>query len=439
MDHAEISSEEFEGALFSVAQDSSFLLAGEDPPLEPLIPSSLPPTENAEATRTLLDAIERLQQNPSLLSGDPEGFYTYEDPILAVALRACQINAEEIASAGQPGEELRNTNIIRFGIVGVQALLSRLDRSIQELAGQTPTRVIQAKHEKVRFAILGDAGYRGQAQDNVIHLILREHQIDPFHFAIHLGDTYYGGDEAEVLKNLLGPLSSLRNAGIQVFTLVGNHDVYYGADGFLAALKILNQPGRYFLIETPAWRIACLDTALSALGIFRSDAKLDQGQLDWLDSLINAKDNRPLIVMSHHFIVSGWENPPPSLVHQMRERAKEGIFAWYWGHEHGCATYERGSHGFYGACVGNGAFNERWSQPTIAPSKPSWYATTKCACYTKARKRHFWPHGFLELTLSNQQFLETYHLEGGVVHSRTLQGMQTTGAHQILSTPMANK
>lgn len=420
MDDPVISGEEFEGALFSVAAEASILSAGEDPPLEPAVSSPLLPTQYAEAAKELISAIERLQENPSLLSGDREGFYTYEDPILAVALRACQTNADQIAFAGQQGEDLRNSNIFKFALVGVHALLSRWDRSLQELAGKTPTRVIESDHEKVRFAIFGDAGYRGQAQDNVIQFILSRHQIDPFQFAIHLGDTYYGGDEEEVLKNLLNPFSALRNAGIQVFTLVGNHDVYYGADGFLAALNILNQPGRYFLIKTPAWRIACLDTALGALGIFRSDAKLDEGQLGWLDSLINTKDERPLILMSHHFIVSGWEDPPPSLTHQMKTRAKDGVFAWYWGHEHGCATYDPGSHGFYGACIGNGAFLEQWSPPTIAISTPSWYATERCDCYPKSKKKHYWSHGFLELELGPGQLIESYHTESGKVNSRSL-------------------
>jgi Calcineurin-like phosphoesterase len=418
MRNGDISRNEFEGALKSAAY-ASIASAGDETPVVPFVPTENLPEVEDKATDLLLEAIERLDRNPSLLSGDPDEFFTYEDPILAVALMSCQINADEIASAGQPGEDLRNGSVFAWARVGVHAFLSRYDSSLLELAGRTPTRVALIRKEKPRIAILGDAGYRGQSQDNVISSILQSHNKSPYDFAIHLGDTYYGGDESEMLKNLLEPLSALTNAGIKVFTLVGNHDLYYGADGYLAALRILDQPGRYFLIETPAWRIACLDTSLAAMGIFRADAKLDEGQLDWLDSLLNAKDKRPLILMSHHYIVSGWGDAPPSLIHQLQTRVKDRVFAWYWGHEHGCAIYDRDPHGFYGACVGNGAFVEIWSEPKL--SSPRWYARGRCECYPKKKKnKHYWPHGFLDLTLDPNELIETYRLERNEEKLRTL-------------------
>lgn len=412
----QISHTEFKDALTAVAADSSILSAGEESASDFDLPIGLP--DEAQATEALLDAIQRLEDEPSLLSGDPDLFFTYEDPILAVAVRACQIHAYEIATAGPPGDDLRNSSLFKWARVGVHAYLSRHDASVQELAGRTPIQTVDLTGEKVRIAILGDAGYLGQSQDNVIQSILQRHSTAPFDLVIHLGDTYFGGDEAEMLKNLLDPLSSLRNAGMTVYTLVGNHDLYYGAHGYVAALNILNQPGRYFLIETPDWRIACLDTATGALGILRSDARLDGGQLKWLDSLLKVKDNRPLVLMSHHFIVSGWGTGSPTLTQQMKSRGKK-VFAWYWGHEHACATYERLSNGFYGACIGNGAFVERWSKP-ITKSAPAWYATTMCTCYPNPKKKHYWPHGFLELEISKDTLDETYHIENGETACRTL-------------------
>src|SRR5205823_2900204 len=133
-----------------------------------------------------------------------------------------------------------------------------------------------------------------------------------------------------------------------------------GADGFSHALDVLHQPGRYFDLETPVWRIAGLDTSLAAERLTRNDGLLDDGQLAWLDNLLQKQDGKRLILMSHHFTVSAWGSPSPSLVHQMRDRTAK-VDAWYWGHEHGCATYEKTVVGFAGACVGNGAFRERWT------------------------------------------------------------------------------
>src|SRR5947209_16125671 len=251
-------------------------------------------------------------------------------------------------------------------------------------------------------------------------MIQERHGSNRFDAVVHLGDTYFAGSEEEMLKHFLVPFSPLKNDSVRVVTLCGNHDLYYGPGGYNAALSILGQPGRYFLIETPDWRIACLDTALGAERILRGDAILDEGQLEWLNRVIAAGDKKPLILMSHHYIISSWERSPDSLVTQLRDIVRDKVFAWYWGHEHCCATYDKGSHGFYGACVGNGAFLEKRSEPDD-PSTPalSWYAIGNCGCYETGRK-HYWPHGFLELQLEPGRLVENYHLENNESHPREL-------------------
>lgn len=204
-----------------------------------------------------------------------------------------------------------------------------------------------------------------------------------------------------------------------MFTLVGNHDLYYGASGYDAALSILNQPGRYLEIDLPGWTIACLDTSLAAERVLGSDAKLDEGQFDWLDKIVRRGDGKRLVLMSHHYLTSDWETPPQSLKSQLEGLVTDRAFAWYWGHEHSCVTYERGAHGLHGACVGNGAFLERWRAPVSPSSALSWYPETRCNCYCTDGP-HFWPHGYVELVFQPNRITENYFLEGALKHQRIL-------------------
>jgi hypothetical protein len=365
----------------------------------------------------LKEAMKRLKENPSLFSGDPGGFYTYNDPILAniEAFVRAGLDAP-IGEAGPPGSNLRNRSIFRWGLVGVHAWLSRGDRALATLGGMTPTRVIDFTKPVVRLAVVGDAGYAGLSQQNVLNMIRRRHTDKAFDLIVHLGDTYLGGSETQVLKNLLAPFSTI---DLPMTTLCGNHDLYYGPDGYIAALKVLHQPGRYFCVETPALRIACLDTALAAERILRDDGMLDEGQLHWLDNLLSLNDGKRLILMGHHVPISAWGKPTQSLVLQLDQRVKERIFAWYWGHEHSSAAYSRTPQGFYGACVGNGAYRERYGAPHIAPERVQWYAQGRCKCYG-SEGPDFWPHGFLELELTSNHLSETYHVEDGTSYERTL-------------------
>ncbi|MDT7688044.1 MAG: hypothetical protein QOE46_803 [Acidobacteriota bacterium] len=377
--------------------------------------------QDEEPHRLLREALSRLEANPALFSGDADGVFTYEDPVLAAASLWHRKGTEAAANVGvAAGEGVSKWSIFNWMLTGISAWLNRPKGDYISLAGKTPQASVRLDKPLTRVAIIGDAGYNGSAQATVFRYVRERHRENPFDLVIHLGDTYFGGGEAEMLSNLLAPLSTLREGN--VFTLCGNHDLYYGAKGYLAALHVLHQPGRYFAIETPRWRIACLDTALGAEGFLRDDGALDEGQLEWLDGCIAADDGRRLVLMSHHFIVSAWGGPSPTLNEQLAARLRDGrrIFSWYWGHEHGCATYGREPHGFYGACVGNGAFLQEYEEP-VRPETTEWYAKGRCGCPGSAASK-YWPHGYLELELGEEGAIETYHLENGETYARTLRG-----------------
>lgn len=376
--------------------------------------------DRAEEKKLLEGAWERLKNDPSLFSGDPDGVFTYEDPVLALAALYDRMSPQVIANlgyAGIAGEELRNRSFFRWVRTAVHTILARGDRSYVLLSSKTPKEPIRSSAEKLRIAVVGDAGYQGYAQSRVIRGIRERHLEMPFDFVIHLGDTYFSGSAGEIFINFLGPFSTI---GPRVLTLVGNHDLYYGAEGFSNALDVLRQPGRYFSIETPHWIIVCLDTALAADSLRRNEGLLDQEQLNWLDDILRRASEKRVILMSHHYIISAWERISRELNLQMRDRVREGgkVLAWYWGHEHGCATYEPDATGFYGACVGNGSFLEVYKDPEALPQL-SWHAQGRCNCYTEKESK-FWPHGYLELELLADRIIENYHLENEEKNSRTL-------------------
>jgi hypothetical protein len=371
----------------------------------------------AAVLQELRRAKARQRRNPSLFSGDPDDVFTYDDRVLAVTAYLFQAHRQMssvLGLAGKQGEELRNESYWKWAKTAIQMLLSRNDKSYQTLMGMTPRESIKFDKEILRIAVVGDAGYRGQAQSNVIYSIRDRHRTNPFDLLIHLGDIYFAGQGDEVLHHFLAPF---RSAGPRVLTLAGNHDLYVGADAFLSALEVLHQPGRYFSIENPHWRVACLDTASPAETLRRNWGLLDKGQINWLDEQLKTDDGKKTLLMSHHYIISAWEKSSDALKRQLASRLNK-IFAWYWGHEHGCAIYDRETVGFHGACVGNGAFMEVWKPPRRKPL-PKWYAQGRCSCYHEQSK--FWPHGYLELELQPTKAVEKYHLESRETHIRTLE------------------
>jgi Calcineurin-like phosphoesterase len=382
---------------------------------------------HGEIATEIRQAYLRLKACPSLLRGEAIGGFTYSDPILSQILWATRTFVTKqpsvLQAAALPGGNLRS-NTKFWGlwfVVALKTFKSRNHPSFKVLATRIPKKPLRIDKEILRVAVLGDAGYRGVAQDRVLEMLMRRHRDRPFDVVVHLGDIYFAAGAEEVLEHFMTPFSDIRNTGARVYSLVGNHDLYYGATAYDHLLKLLQQPGRYFAIETPHWKIACLDTSLFDNSLARQHGALDDGQLQWLRELLRKKPLIPTILMSHHYYISGWEPGGEVLRAQLEQTLKDGAFAWYWGHEHRCATYDRGERGFYGACVGNGAFIEAWSKPSHpGPGVPSWYASGRCKCYKKNDNNRHWPHGFLEMELHPSAIHETYHLEDGPHYERTL-------------------
>ncbi|WP_165231191.1 metallophosphoesterase family protein [Aquisphaera insulae] len=367
------------------------------------------------------DAMSYLESHPEIAGGDPDGLFTYEHPILAAAARALEEARSLGVEAAGDGSDLSDLAIVDWIRVGIARFRSmRNDPALVLLQEAVPHDHYELQGPTLRLALVGDAGHRGTAQTRVLDRIGDRHAADPFDMIVHLGDTYFGGTPEEFLLSFLEPFRSRFTCPI--VTLCGNHDLYYGCRGYLSALRVLGQKGRYFAIESPDWRIACLDTAFGALDFRMNDGVLDPAQLEWLRSLGDGKPAKPLILMSHHYIRSHWHSPIESLREQLGDWARDNVFAWYWGHEHHLAAYSKGQYGFWGACVGNGAFLEKWSPAQTGPTpsdEPTWHAPEGCNCYGN-KGRHAWPHGFLELELTPARIRESYHFERNEPYRRTI-------------------
>jgi hypothetical protein len=343
----------------------------------------------------------------------PEGPVIFEDEVLQAAWDIA--TTRDFHGAAGEGDKL-DYNVVHWIPLILPLVRSKFARTRDVLHPRVPTRDVELPMP-LRLAIFGDAGYRGLAQRTVLDLIETRHRTSPFDALIHLGDTYHGGSEAEMFRHLVAPLQHCqhklaRNKRPALFSLCGNHDLYAGPDGFLGVLAAFDQPGRYFAIEAGPYRIACLDTTLADHGM-RRHGKLDDEQLTWLRA--KQDDGKRLVVLTHHVPRSAWQTASAELRDQLA--GMPGLVAWYWGHEHRAVAFERD--GFYGGCVGNGAFLEK---RTVGRDMlgVAWYPRrAACTCFD-TRGSKYWPHGFLELELSDAGIEESWHIENDDNFTRTL-------------------
>jgi Calcineurin-like phosphoesterase len=363
-----------------------------------------------QKTRALAQAaLARLKKNPSLrvLAG-PDGPVLYEDPLLDSAWTCMELAQRGGFGFAAEGDDL-DEHWYHWLSLGTALLRARFKRNWDVLKSATPSKDVNLKLP-ARIAIFGDAGYRGLAQRRVLEMIANRHKETSFDAVIHLGDTYHGGNESEMFHHLVAPLRDLATKfDLKVYSLCGNHDLYAGPDGYLDTLKAFGQPGRFFALEMPSWRLACLDSTLGDTSRLYMNGKLDAGQLGWLQN--KQKQNKRLVVLSHHLPRSAWDATRGPLLGQIGKIP--GLVAWYWGHEHRCAAYgSRKGANFLGGCVGNGAFLEKWTRPTSASAeKLEWYPSdARCTCFGEQGKRK-WPHGFLELELREDGGTERFHVE----------------------------
>jgi predicted phosphodiesterase len=186
------------------------------------------------------------------------------------------------------------------------------------------------KKGAVKFAVIGDSGTGGGAQQKVADRIALTHKAFPFEFAIMLGDNLYGSErEGDYHSKFERPYKPLLDAGVKFYAALGNHD-----DPAQRMYKPFNMNGEQYYSFKPS--------LLGGVRFFAIDSNLmDQRQLQWLDKELAASGSEWKIAFFHHPLYSsGGRHGSDILLREQLEPlfVKYGVNIVFTGHEH---FYER--------------------------------------------------------------------------------------------------
>ena len=166
-----------------------------------------------------------------------------------------------------------------------------------------PPPVPQSIPDNARIAVFADWGTGLYGAPAIAKCI---EGLDRCDVVLHLGDTYYSGENDEVRDRLVGNWPK-RPTGVINRALNGNHEMYSGGKGYFEALSgFFQQPASCFALQNAAWLLVCLDTSYQ-------DFDLDARQVAWVESIVNAAGSRKLILFSHHQPFSQLDDQGPKL------------------------------------------------------------------------------------------------------------------------------
>lgn len=242
---------------------------------------------------------------------------------------------------------------------------------------------------------------------------------------MHLGDVYYSGTPKEIDERFLALWP--RQAAVRSRALNSNHEMYSGGHGYFGkTLPALHQAASYVALANDDWLLVGLDTGYV-------DHDLDAPQLEWLAALLERAGDRKVILFSHHQLFSRLESQGEKLAAKLAAPLAEGrIFAWYWGHEHLCAVYEKSSrYQLFGRCVGHAgmpyarkrlrdfAVERRegialWRRLPASNEAPAALVLDGENPYLGDEKDRFGPHGYVTLELDGPRLTERYHQPDGL-------------------------
>ena len=183
---------------------------------------------------------------------------------------------------------------------------------------------------------------------------------------IHLGDVYYSGWSNEYDDNFLHdwPVHAGEESRARSWCLNANHDMFGGGHAYFGHL--LKQPRfdqqngcSYFCLENKHWQIFGLDTAYS-------EYDLHGNQAEWVKKLRAERPDSKAVMLSHHQLFSLYgEKESPKVEDKLKSVLEtDRVRAWFWGHEHRCAIYQRRHYIQSPRLIGHGGV------PVWAPRKP---------------------------------------------------------------------
>jgi len=255
---------------------------------------------------------------------------------------------------------------------------------------------------KVRIAVLADWPTGAPGAMRVLEEVAKQKPD----VLIHLGDTYYSGTYAEQRDFLHDPVRAHLGEAVPVYLVPGNHDYYAkGGEGFYQIVDEFGaQEASYFTLRGASWQIIAIDTGLlnnqqlsSTMLPFLPDdqqawavAQLEEGRRlglktifmshhqwfsrteslgkanDRLGEALTEADRLTGVYSTNEFKINSSELPgglandqPPvantRLLKQIPPPLREYVSAFYWGHEHSTAIFDRYVNISRGRLIGNGA------------------------------------------------------------------------------------
>jgi hypothetical protein len=282
-----------------------------------------------------------------------------------------------------------------------------------------PAPVAETIPDNARIALFADWGTALYGAPAITKCIER---LDRCDVVLHLGDTYYSGEDDEIRDRLVGNWPK-RPVGTINRSLNGNHEMYSGGKGYFAALSsFFRQPASCFALQNAKWILVCLDTAYE-------DFDLDERQVAWLKSIVNAAGNRELILFSHHQPFSQLDDQGPNLQVALADLlSTQRIHAWFWGHEHRLVLYDpHPAWGFKGRCIGHGGFPGfrddlpdahgnlyQWLVLPAQPQAPRAQLLDGPNFWIPQDPEGFSPHGYVVLDFDGDTVSETYRVPNNI-------------------------
>jgi predicted phosphodiesterase len=235
--------------------------------------------------------------------------------------------------------------------------------------------------------------------------------------ALHLGDTYYSGNEDEIKDRLTGNWPGRTGGTTLNRTLNGNHEMYSGGSGYFEALtSFFHQSSSCIALQNTNWLILGLDTAYE-------DFNVPPDQAKWVASMITAAGTRKVILCSHHQLFSSLDDQGEAIQAALGPLLEaQRVEAWFWGHEHRLVVYEPHSQwGVKARCIGHGGFPAfrdtsvgaggsvyQWIHLEPRPHAPGAELFDGPNFWVTQAPEQYSPHGYVFLELDGQNAWETY-------------------------------
>jgi hypothetical protein len=289
---------------------------------------------------------------------------------------------------------------------------------------------VQKVNDHCRIAVLGDWGTGLYGAPECARHVQGDGE---FELLLHLGDIYYTGTERAITERFRPWWPTVKGATTRC--LNGNHEMYAGGAPYFSLISGYGQPASFFALQNDHWLLAGLDTAYT-------DHELHGEQVKWLGELLAKAGDRRLILFSHHYPFSLFDAPAQRLISQLSPLLDaRKVFAWYWGHEHLCAIFDRHEQWkMYGRCVGHAGMpelrtdsvnpaNKRRTDfllPQPLPTTPTFIRVPGTGMLTPGgamlhgpnafvagHEKEYLPHGYLVLELDGPTIIEEYRAPNG--------------------------